>query len=118
MSRRQSDGHHRPRWAVTLGTVLVLCAASQARAQSTQASAPLTVTVVVVQSCSVVTSDTPQPGNPSLPSTPGADPRVQLKCGKQLLVYPLQPGVDPTPLNKMSTTMTSSGGGKTVTIQF
>jgi hypothetical protein len=101
--------------------ILLALAALPAAAQPQTRSAVLAVTVVVTRSCSLVSPDAaPAPGSPSFPANQNAEPRVQIKCGQDLIVYPLQPGTPATPVGRSSAPpgVAQSKDGRTVTIQF
>lgn len=107
---------------VFVATALALAAPPDARAQGQRASAPLAVSATVVRSCVVEAVDLPVlPGRSSAQVQPTASPgpAYRLRCGKQTIVFPVDPGPTPTPLAVgRSVRVGRTADGRTVLIQF
>lgn len=104
------------RWLAAAG--LFVAATVPAAAQGPARNASLAVTVVVTRSCVLETPSLSS--TPAAPATGAAASTVQITCGKDRLVYPLQPGAPATPLRGGAATpgVAQSRDGRTVTIQF
>ena len=117
MARRpiQRSGRRR-----SVAGLFVLGAGVTAFGQGSRASAPLSVSATVVQTCTVE-----QVRAPALPgsSSPGATgvgpgPSYTVRCGKQLLTYPASAG-QATPLSQGApVTIARTPDGRTFIVQF
>jgi hypothetical protein len=103
--------------------VLVLAGPTGVDAQSSPATAPLSVSVTVVRSATVEAVEArslPGQTSPTGQPAPSPGPTYTLRYGKDTLSYPVQPGPTPTLVGAgvSPATVTRSSDGRKVVIQF
>jgi hypothetical protein len=101
--------------------VTLLGSAAGAAAQTQRASAPLTVSATVVQTCTVegvrVPALPPASSSADRVGTPG--PTYSIRCGKQTLTYPMPSGSQATPLSTGASVMVAqTPDGRAYVVQF
>jgi len=113
------------RWVhtrVAAATALFLLGLSSGATAQGRTSAPLTVSVTVVQTCTVEdvnVPDLPGTGSPTTRTSPAPGPSYSIRCGKQRLTYPAAPGSAAAPLSKGAPVRVArTPDGRTFVVQF
>jgi hypothetical protein len=110
------------KWGLAVAAAVLLPgSATDVAAQTQRASAPLSVSATVVQTCTVEGVRVPTLPGTSSPAdrtnTPG--PTYSIRCGKQTLSYPLPSGSQATPLSKGAPVVVArTPDGRAYVVQF
>jgi len=113
---------HRFETGAAVPAALVLLATAAPAAAQGQRTSSMTVGATVVRTCTVEQvrpslPETPSPAAPGQTPMPTPGPTYRLRCGQQVVNYPVQPGTA-VPTAKAPAAVAGSPHGRGLVIQF